>query len=179
MDVIEALNSRFTTRAFKHDPIDRSTLEKVMAAALKAPSWANTQPWEIYVAGGEVLNRVREAYVKNLKNCVERNPDIAIPKEWPPVLLKRMQDLKSERMEAIERVCPVKAEIKDLMEVNYYFFDAPVVAYICMDRTLGPWSLFDLGLFSQSLMLAARQFGIDSAAGSNPCGPSGHYPQGT
>lgn len=163
MEVIDALNTRFTVRAFKPDPIDRSILEKVMEAALRAPSWANTQPWEIYVAGGEVLNRLREAYVANLKNCVARDPDLAAPKEWPPLLQRRMEALRSERMATLERVCLDKTEMKDLSELNYHFFHAPVVAYICMDRTLTPWSIFDLGLFSQSLMLAARHFGLDSA----------------
>jgi nitroreductase len=163
MDVVDALNTRFTVRAFKPDPIDRRTLDKVMEAALKSPSWANTQPWEIYVAGGEVLNRLREAYLANLKNCVARNPDLAAPKQWPPQLLKRMEALKSERMATLERVCLDKSELKDLSEMNYHFFHAPVVAYICMDRALTPWSIFDLGLFSQSLMLAARHYGLDSA----------------
>ncbi len=163
MDVIDALNSRFTVRAFKSDPIDRNTLEKIMEAALRAPSWANTQPWEIYVAGGDVLNRLREAYLTNLKNCVARNPDLAVPKQWPPACLKRMTALKSERLATLERVCLDKSELKDLSEMNYHFFYAPVVAYICMDKTLTPWSIFDLGLYSQSLMLAARHFGLDSA----------------
>ncbi len=163
MDVIEALNTRCTTRAFKSDPIDRSTLDKVLEAALRSPSWANTQPWEIYVAGGEVLNRLREAYVTNLRNCVARNPDLAAPKQWPPALLTRMENLKSERLATIERVCLDKSTLKDLSEMNYHFFHAPVVAYICMDKTLTPWSVYDLGLFSQSLMLAARHFGLDSA----------------
>lgn len=163
MDVIDALNSRFTVRAFKSDPIDRDILEKVFDAALKSPSWANTQPWEIYVAGGEVLNRLRESYIRNLENHVERNPDLAIPKQWPPALQKRMQALRSERTATLERYCPDKTKLKDLLELNYHFFDAPVVAYICMDRTLTPWSIFDLGLFSQSLMLAACQFGLASA----------------
>ena len=163
MDVVDALNTRFTVRAFKPDPIAYDTLEKVMEAALRAPSWANTQPWEIFVAGGEVLNRLREAYSTNLKNCVERNPDLAAPKQWPPKLLMRMESLRSERMATLERVCLDKSELKNLSEMNYHFFHAPVVAYICMDRTLTPWSVFDLGLFSQSLMLAARHFGLDSA----------------
>ena len=163
MDVVDALSTRFTVRAFKPDPIDRRTLERVMEAALKAPSWANTQPWEVYVAGGEVLDRLREAYVTNLKNCVARNPDLAVPKQWPPALQKRMEALKSERMATLERVCLDKSELKDLSEMNYHFFHAPAVAYICMDRTLTPWSIYDLGLFSQSLMLAARHFGLDSA----------------
>ena len=67
MDVVDALSTRFTVRAFKPDPVDRSTLERTMEAALKSPSWANTQPWEIYVAGGEVLNRLRKAYLANLE----------------------------------------------------------------------------------------------------------------
>jgi nitroreductase len=163
MDVLDALSTRFTVRAFKSDPIDRKTLERVMEAALKSPSWANTQPWEIYVAGGEVLNRLREAYVTNLKNCVARNPDLAAPKQWPPTLLKRTEVLRSERMATLERVCLDISALKDLSEMNYHFFHAPVVAYICMDRTLTPWSIFDLGLFSQSFMLAARHFGLDSA----------------
>jgi nitroreductase len=163
MDVIDALNTRFTVRAFKHDPVDRDTIERVMEAALRAPSWANTQPWEVYVAGGEVLNRLREAYVANLKNCVARNPDLAAPKHWPPALLMRMETLRAERMTTLERVCLDKSVLKDLSEMNYHFFHAPVVAYICMDRDLTPWSIFDLGLFSQSLMLAARHVGLDSA----------------
>ncbi len=28
----------------------------------------------IYVAGGEVLNRLRRAYIENLKNCVRGSP---------------------------------------------------------------------------------------------------------
>ena len=163
MDVIDALNKRVTVRAFKPDPIDRQTLEKIIEAALRAPSWANTQPWQIYLAGGDVLDRLREAYLANLKNCVPRNPDLAAPKQWPPVLQKRMEAMRSERMATLERVCLDKSELKDLPAMNYHFFYAPVVAYICMDKTLTPWSIFDLGLFSQSLMLAARHFGLGSA----------------
>lgn len=109
------------------------------------------------------MNRLREAYIANLKKCVARNPDLVVPKEWPPLLQKRMETLRSERMATLERVCLDKSELKDLLEMNYHFFYAPVVAYICMNRTLTPWSIFDLGLFSQSLMLAARHFGLDSA----------------
>ena len=128
MDVIDALNTRFTARAFKPDPVDRATLEKVMEAALRSPSWANTQPWEIHVAGGEVLDRLREAYVKYLKDCVVRNPDLAAPKEWPAALKARMEHLRSERTATLERVCLDKSELKELSEMNYHFFYAPVVA---------------------------------------------------
>jgi nitroreductase len=50
-----------------------------------------------------------------------------------------------------------------MRENNFRFFGAPAVVYLCMDRTLSPWSLFDLGALSQSIMLAARELGVDSA----------------
>jgi len=44
MDVMEAIESRKSVRAFKADPVPRPTLQAIMDAALQAPSWANTQP---------------------------------------------------------------------------------------------------------------------------------------
>ncbi len=163
MEVIEALKKRYTVRAFKPDALDRTTIEKILNAALMAPSWANTQPWEIYIAGGEVLNRLREAYLANLKNCVPRQLDVAAPKQWPPELQKRMETLRAERVATAERVCLDKTLLKDLAEMNYHFFYAPVVAYLCMDRSLTPWSMFDLGILAQSIMLSAQHYGVDSA----------------
>jgi nitroreductase len=81
--VFQTLTTRRTIRAFKPDRISRDLLVKVIEPALHAPSWANTQPWEIFVAAGEPLERLRTAYAENLRNCVPRNPDIAMPREWP------------------------------------------------------------------------------------------------
>jgi len=163
MEVIDALRQRYTARAFTKEPIDRNTLEKILEAALRTPSWANTQPWELHIAAGAVLDRLREAYVKNLKDCVPRNPDLAGPKQWPPALQARMELLRAERTATLERVCLDKSALKDLAEMNYHFFYAPAVVYVCMDRSLTPWSVFDLGLVSQSIMLAAKHYGVDSA----------------
>ena len=67
MDVFEALQRRRTVRAFLDLPVPRETLETILGAALRTPSWANTQPWEIYVAGGEVLERVRATFVERTR----------------------------------------------------------------------------------------------------------------
>jgi nitroreductase len=163
MEVTEALKKRYSVRAFKPDPIDRNTLNRILQAALRAPSWANTQPWEIHIAGGEVLDRLREAFMQNLRNCVARKPDLAAPKQWPLAFQERMVSLHGERTATLDRVCLDRSVLKELSEVNYQFFYAPAVAYLCMDRTLTPWSVFDLGLLAQSIMLSAQHFGVDSA----------------
>jgi len=163
MNVSDALTTRRTIRAFKPDSIGRGLLVKILRPALHAPSWANTQPWEIFVATGEPLERLRKAYAEKLKNCVPRSPDITIPKEWPDACRSRMETLKAERAELLEQACTDPAVRNDLMQINYKFFNAPVVVYLCMDRCLTPWSLFDLGAMSHGIMLAAEELGVGSA----------------
>ena len=147
---------------------------KILEPALHAPSWANTQPWEIFVAAGEPLERLRKAYAGKLKDCAARNPDITMPTGWPDACRTRMERLKAERTELLEKACkfmkpsPLSGEgqgggIPDLQQLNYKFFNAPVVVYLCMDRCLTPWSLFDLGAMSHGIMLAAQEQGVGSA----------------
>ena len=163
MTVTQALNSRRTVRAFKPDRISRDLLMRILTPALHAPSWANTQPWEVFAATGEPLERLRKAYAEKLKNCVPRNPDITMPKEWPDSCRTRMETLKAERTELLEQACKDPAALTDLMQINYKFFNAPMVVYLCMDRCLTPWSLFDLGSMSHGIMLAAEEQGVGSA----------------
>jgi len=86
MNVIDALQARSTVRAYKHDPVSKDTVLKILKAATRAPSWANTQPWEIFVAGGEALERLRKEYVVRAQNRVPSKPDLPAPQTWPPAI---------------------------------------------------------------------------------------------
>ena len=67
-----------------------------------------------------------------------------------------------ERLAALG-IDPNDKEARNKMtENNFRFFDAPVVIYACMDRNLSSWSLYDMGLVSQSLMLAAQHYGLNT-----------------
>ena len=46
--------------------------------------------------------------------------------------------------------------------LNQTMFNAPVVAFICMDKILSEWSLYDVGAYSQSFMLAALEQGLST-----------------
>jgi nitroreductase len=45
MDIVEAIKTRKSIRAFKPDPVPQDILKEIMRLAQNAPSWANTQPW--------------------------------------------------------------------------------------------------------------------------------------
>jgi nitroreductase len=45
-------------------------------------------------------------------------------------------------------------------QANFSFYGAPHAIYLFQDASLTPWSLFDMGLFAQSLMLSAHANGL-------------------
>ncbi len=163
MDVLQALNSRHTVRAFLSEFIDAEVMLDIMEAASRAPSWANTQPWEIYVAAGEPLERLRSECVEALRNGEPPGQDMPRPDKWPPELEQRLHDLGRLRFQALGIERGDDGARQAQAEMGIAFFGAPVVAFLCMDRSLTSWSVFDLGMLSQSIMLAAAEKGLGSA----------------
>lgn len=49
MDFWEVIRTRRSIRKFKEDPVSDEQIEKILEAVKWAPSWANTQCWEIIV----------------------------------------------------------------------------------------------------------------------------------
>ncbi len=49
MDVLEAIKGRRSVRKYRSDPIPDEMLDKVLEAVRWAPSWANTQCWEVII----------------------------------------------------------------------------------------------------------------------------------
>jgi len=163
MNIIEAINSRYCCRAFAPEKVSDQQVLRILEAAIRAPSWGNTQPWEIYVATGEPLEHLRKAYLANHEKKVPVTPDLPGPQSWPPDLKKRTEQLMAGREEIIGVTRDDKVAREAMRAANYRFFDAPVVIYLCMDRMLSEWSLFDLGILAQSIMLSAKGNGLDTA----------------
>ncbi len=162
MKVTEALAARFSCRAFTAEPIAAAQVEAIVSAASRAPSWGNTQPWEIFVAGSAALERIRRGYLQRGQEGVERALEIPAPASWPEAHRARSAELLRVRLETLG-IDPGDAEgRRGLQQRNFNLFGAPAVAWLCLDKMLSPWSLFDLGSFAQSLMLAAAEQGLDS-----------------
>ncbi|HUO58971.1 MAG TPA: nitroreductase [bacterium] len=161
--VRDALYARHTCRDFKSAPVPREIVEKILEAALRAPSTANTQPWEIYVAAGEPLLRLRQAFILNHSKNLPPHPDIPLSHAWPAALQKRREEIMALHQGRQIPHPGETTEVRDHWKRNFEFFGAPVVIYLCMDKSLGFWSIFDLGLLSQSVMLEAKEWGLDTA----------------
>ena len=156
MNIIEAITMRRSTRAFLSKPVEKDKLDAVLAAAVRTPSWANTQPWEIFVVTGETLERIKKGYQQKYAEKATAAPETPRPTEWPDAAAKRTQQLRSD----MAKDCGDAVE--QFPTLNQEMFNAPMVVYICMDKTLSEWSLYDIGAYSQSFMLATLDHGLAS-----------------
>ena len=154
MTVKEALSARRSVRAYKPDRIDAAVLAEILGAAERAPSWANTQPWQVFVAQGETLGRIRAAYLENYRDKVPGHPEVERPAQWTEETKRRQKALRP----GMARDCGEAAD--QFAELNNRLFDAPAVIYVCVEKALSHWSLFDLGSYCQSIMLLAPAYGL-------------------
>jgi nitroreductase len=60
MDAYEAIAARTSTRAFTDRPVPRAVLERVLAAAVRAPNHKLTEPWRFTVLGARSAARFAE-----------------------------------------------------------------------------------------------------------------------
>jgi len=159
MDVIEDIQSRKSVRAFKTDPVPREVLQAIMEAALRAPSWANTQPWEFAIVGGEVMKKLSAALVDKASSGAMPNPDIPMP-SFEGAYRERMQSTGMRLFQEVGIVRDDSEARLNWMLSMTRFFDAPNAVIVYMEASLGEWSLIDIGLTLENLMLAAWHYGV-------------------
>ena len=169
MEIVEAIQKRKSIRAFKSDPVPKEIVKEIMELALRAPSWANTQPWEFAIVAGKKLEEIRQSAVEKAEE--EPNPDIPRPREFPEpydtrrrVLGRKIFELKGIGREDREKR-------RGWLLQGLRLFEAPCAFYICIDRSfylqgdgLNIWPIFDCGLVAENIMLLATRHGLGTIA---------------
>jgi len=162
MELLEGIETRRSFRAFKSTPITKEILERILKAASKSPSYTDTQPWEVVVISGKRKEELSRILCDLVKSDITPNPDIPLSKNWPPELNRRAKEHGMKRFKAIGVERANEQQRKALSLLNFEFYGAPCVLFLFMDSELGSWSVFDMGLFAQTLILAAHSFGVGS-----------------
>jgi len=147
-------------RKFKPEPVPREALMEVIDIARWSPSYKNTQPWEVIILSGGKKEALSKMMVALFENNTAPCPDLAEPGSWPAAESARISHLFKMRREATGLDLGDPKIIKKAKIANFNFYGAPHAIYLLQDSSLSAWSLFDLGLFAQSLMLAAHARGL-------------------
>ncbi|MEE8419315.1 MAG: nitroreductase [Dehalococcoidales bacterium] len=160
MDVIEAITARTSVRDFTSSPIEKETIMKILETATLSPSGGNGQPWELFVAAGETIERIRQQYQEQSLNRQAAPGGPGGPPPQPDYIRERMATIRKERLELL-RLDPADPESgKVFQEWGARLFGVPVLVVICMDGALT--NNLDIGLLIQTLCLSAQGYGISS-----------------
>lgn len=162
MELLAGIETRRSIRGFKPTPIPEEIISKILKAASNSPSYTNTQPWEVAVVSGKKKDELSKILYQLASSKVTTNPELPLPKDWPPELEKRSREHGARRLKALGVEREDEQAREELRLMNYEFYGAPCAIFLFMDGTLGQWSIFDMGLFSQNLILAAHSFGVES-----------------
>lgn len=162
MEALDNITTRLSYRVFKNDPILKSDLNKIIEAASNSPSYTNTQPWELAVVTGKNKDKLAGELLELAKMNAPTSPDISKPESWPPVLEARSMEHGKRRLETLGIARSDKEGREKLRLMNYEFYGAPCALFLFMDGSLGEWSVYDMGLFTQNLILTAHSLGVGS-----------------
>lgn len=163
MHVDESIKGRYSCRAFLNTPVSKDILNSILDTARWAPSSTNMQPWQVAVVQGESLRQIAARMTLARQQGDQENPDFQYyPSQW----LEPYQGRRRATGLALYRALGVgKDDPEGRMKAwcnNYQLFGAPVGLLIFIDQGLAEGSLIDAGIFVQSLVLAAREHGLDS-----------------
>jgi nitroreductase len=166
VNVRDALLSRHSCRSFTQRRVDAATLRDLLDTARFAPSGGNLQPWMVHVLSGDSMLRFRAQLTPKLQS--DPMAGAAEYHVYPPQLKEPYRSRRQKSGEDMYGQIGVRREDsasrRRQFACNFDFFGAPAAMFFFVDRSMGSPQWSDLGMFIQSIMLLARERGLETCA---------------
>lgn len=158
----DAILGRRSVRAFLPAEVPLETVRAILRDAAQAPSGTNSQPWFVHVVTGAARDRVSRAVIAAARAGTpgEEYPYFPETPGEPYLARRRKVGFDLYALYGIarnDREGRLHAALK-----NFEFFGAPVGLFFSMERKMLFGSWLDLGMFIQTVMLAARAYGLET-----------------
>ena len=160
MDILEAIKLRKSIRSFKPEPVPREVIREIIDIATRSPSAMNTQPWEMMVVTGEVLDNIRQGNLEMLASGARPNPDVPL-EAYEGKCRQRQVDLAAQLFELLGISREDKEKRAQWRQRGFRFFDATAAIILFVDKSVDESnSQFDIGVISQTICLAALNYNL-------------------
>ena len=160
MEFQNVIRERRSIRAYKADEVPPDVIHEILDDARWAPSWRNTQAWNVWVLTGAALERFKEGFKTATEAQAPAQPDLGITTEWPAACSMRTAALMKERAATLEAAgeasdpASSQARMADL-------FGAPCLLVFGFEECLAEaYASFDTGALVQNVCLAAQARGL-------------------
>jgi nitroreductase len=163
MDVIEAVASRYSCRAFLPKSVPEKIVRVIVERAARAPSAGNMQPWRVYAIAGRRVEELKSLLAPRMATELPKGEgtDYTI---YPEPLTEPYRTRRIAVGELLYQSISVSrgdkpARYKQYSR-NYQFFGAPVALFFAREKVHGPAQWADIGGYLQTVALLARGFGL-------------------
>ena len=164
MDVLDAIRTRKSIRAFTSDPVPKDTIDAILEAAQRSPSGTNTQPWHTYVCTGAVKQAITDDVLEMAKSGSGQTYEHY--DYYPPVWNDTHRDRRRGVGWSLYGLLGIEKGDREASgrqgARNFLFFDAPVGIFITVDSYLARGNWADVGMYIQTVMLVAKGFGLET-----------------
>lgn len=164
MEFEQVVRERYSCRRYRPEPVEMTTIGRILQVARQTPSWCNTQPWHVLVVSGEAMEKFRVGLYEHAAGNAMPHPDFAFPLRYEGIYRERrkvcgVQLYQSLGIRREDRTAAAEQSLE-----NFRFFGAPHVALITTEEDLGVYGAVDCGLYVSNFMLAAHDLGVASIA---------------
>ncbi len=162
MEFQEAMKARKSIRGFKPDLVSKETIQGILDIAVQSPSAMNTQPWQLYVVGGDTLKTIGKENIELLTSGTSPETEVRFPEKHQGVYKQRQVDVAVQLFQLMDIGRDDQNKRFEWMQRGFRYFDAPAAIVLAYDAIMEPASLvyFDLGLLTQAICLAAVEEGL-------------------
>lgn len=164
MDLDQAIRIRRSVRGFLPREIPEPVLREVFDLAQWAPSNCNVQPWIPHLVSGASLHALGQKMVAAALAGQAPDPDFRTDRGFQGIYRERQYDAARQLYGAMGVARDDRPGRDAAYRRNLEFFGAPHAVFLFMPRDFDIREAVDLGIYSQTLMLAMTTRGIGSCA---------------
>lgn len=158
METRDAIYERHSTRWFTNEQIPIDQVVEIITDACQTASWRNSQPWTAFIAHGEILQNIKREHASLVSAGYQGKSDMewAHSHTWGDQSQMNMGHWDKQVLSVIGQ----NISLFGTAQTN--LFNAQAIIYLSLFEKTSPWSVLDLGAFTQTLMLSATDRGIQS-----------------
>ncbi|OWT63942.1 nitroreductase [Candidimonas nitroreducens] len=154
---------RYSCRGFKSECVPKEKIERILYLAQRTASWTNVQPWKVHIIDNEAIEAFRDIMV-SAASKPPHDSDLPWPDEYQGIYRDRRRECGWGLYESLGIQKGDRQASGHQAMRNFRFFDAPHIAIITSDRSLGVYGAIDCGAYISNFMLAATSLGIATIA---------------
>lgn len=160
ISAFDAVTGRRSIRRFLPEPVPQAVVDSILAAASRAPSGQNMQPWLVQVVSGNTRDQLCKVVDDAVRADMRSDEYPYFPKEIREPYRSRRRKVGFDlfAIYGVERDDVVGRQ--EALLRNFDFFGAPIGLFFTMQRDWGYGAWIDIGNFMTNIMTLAPAFGL-------------------